>query len=361
MVKYAYIDQSPFQSQCDRADGIREYHQYNKNFVDSLDSTFDGIIALSGSEMETNTILGELMKLCQPWCEANNKKIYVMSPSQLNDFKYPNAEYPHVKHIEFHGYDLVNYHHISAFKLSKNTLFQNPSKLFVCYNRRRDTHRSELIDQLDNHNLLEKGVVTYKLNRSDLVDEEDFVLHAKPEYGINHFPRNYFKGLIDIVTESRYLPGEHYLSEKTFKPIVGLKPFLVLSAQGYHTWLERKGIKKYSIFDYSFDNEPKLEDRVEGIIQNLKRLDALYKTPEDYANVLKELEPDMQHNLDAYTNNIKNGLFLLNPILDYLKLHNPLEDRNLGGLLIGESESYFLNLHSLILPNKIQHDYQPDK
>jgi len=343
------MDKRHFQSMNYQTDGVSDYHHYIKNFVDRLNPTLDGIIAMSGTEMETDVIFGELMKLCQPWCEANNKKIYVMSPSQLHHCKYPNEEYPHVEHVEWHGYDMVNYNEINKYIISKNTLFQNPSKLFVCYNRRRDTHRSELINQLDNHNLLEKGVVTYKLNRSDLVDEEDFVLHAKPEYGINQFPRNYFKGLIDIVTESRYLPGEHYLSEKTFKPIVGLKPFLVLSAQGYHTWLERKGIKKYSIFDYSFDNEPNLEDRVEGIIQNLKRLDALYKTPEDYANVLKELEPDMQHNLDAYTNNIKNGQFLCNPILDYLKLHDFYKSNNLGGILEGESQTYFYHLHTVIL------------
>ena len=272
--------------------------------------------------------------------------------------KYPNAEYPHVEHVEWHGYDMINYGEINEFNISKNKLIQSPDKLFVCYNRRQDIHRTLLIDQLEAHALLEKGVVTYKLHRPDLVDEEDFVLHttpAIPEYGIDQFPRNYFKGLIDIVTESRWKPGEHYLSEKTFKPIAGLKPFLVLSAQGYHTWLERKGIKKYNIFDYSFDNEPKLEDRVEGIIQNLKRLDALYKTPEDYANVLKELEPDMQHNLDAYTTNIKNGLFLLNPILDYLKLYDPLKDPTLGGLLSGDSQSYFSELHTIILPNKLKH------
>ena len=335
-----------------------EYYRYTKNFVDSLDSTFDGIIALSGSEMETDVIFGELMKLCQPWCEANNKKIYVMSPSQVSNCIYPNTEYPHVEHVEWHGYDLANFQNTISYNISKNKLIQSPDKLFVCYNRRQDIHRTLLIDQLEAHALLEKGVVTYKLHRPDLVDEEDFVLHttpAIPEYGIDQFPRNYFKGLIDIVTESRWKPGEHYLSEKTFKPIAGLKPFLVLSAQGYHTWLERKGIKKYSIFDYSFDNEPKLEDRVEGIIQNLKRLDALYKTPEDYANVLKELEPDMQHNLDAYTTNIKNGLFLLNPILDYLKLYDPLKDPTLGGLLSGDSQSYFSELHTIILPNKLKH------
>ena len=190
--------------------------------------------------------------------------------------------------------------------------------------------------------------MTYKLHRPDLVDEKDFELYAKPEYDINHFPRSYFKGLIDIVTESRYLPGEHYLSEKTFKPLIGLKPFLVLSAQGYHTWLERKGIKKYNIFDYSFDNEPKLEDRVEGIIQNLKRLDALYKTPEDYANVLKELEPDMQHNLDAYTNNIKNGQFLLNPTLDHFKLHDPYES-TFARSISGEGQQSYHFLHRIIL------------
>jgi hypothetical protein len=340
------MDKQHFQMRLEKP---QEYNHYNRHFVASLDSTLDGIIAFSGSEMETDFIFGELMTLCQPWCEANNKKIYVMSPSQLHHCKYPNAEYPHVEHVEWHGYDMINYGEINEFNKSKNTLFQNPSKLFVCYNNTIRLHRTLLINQLEAHDLLEKGVVTYKLHRPDLVDEKDFELYAKPEYGINHFPRSYFKGLIDIVTESRYLPGEHYLSEKTFKPLIGLKPFLVLSAQGYHTWLERKGIKKYNIFDYSFDNEPKLEDRVEGIIQNLKRLDALYKTPEDYANVLKELEPDMQHNLDAYTNNIKNGQFLCNPILDYLKLHDFYKSNNLGGILEGESQTYFYHLHTVIL------------
>ena len=337
------MDKQHFQMRLEKP---QEYNHYNRHFVASLDSTLDGIIAFSGSEMETDFIFGELMTLCQPWCEANNKKIYVMSPSQLHHCKYPNAEYPHVEHVEWHGYDMINYGEINEFNKSKNTLFQNPSKLFVCYNRRQDIHRTLLIDQLEAHDLLEKRVVTYKLCRPDLVDEEDFVLHFMP--AIKHFPRSYFKGLIDIVTESRYLPGEHYLSEKTFKPLIGLKPFLVLSAQGYHTWLERKGIKKYNIFDYSFDNEPKLEDRVEGIIQNLKRLDALYKTPEDYANVLKELEPDMQHNLDAYTTNIKNGQFLLNPTLDHFKLHDPYES-TFARSISGEGQQSYHFLHRIIL------------
>ena len=337
------MDKQHFQMRLEKP---QEYNHYNRHFVASLDSTLDGIIAFSGSEMETDFIFGELMTLCQPWCEANNKKIYVMSPSQLHHCKYPNAEYPHVEHVEWHGYDMINYGEINEFNKSKNTLFQNPSKLFVCYNNTIRLHRTLLINQLEAHDLLEKGVVTYKLCRPDLVDEEDFVLHFMP--AINHFPRSYFKGLIDIVTESRYLPGEHYLSEKTFKPLIGLKPFLVLSAQGYHTWLERKGIKKYNIFDYSFDNEPKLEDRVEGIIQNLKRLDALYKTPEDYANVLKELEPDMQHNLDAYTTNIKNGQFLLNPTLDHFKLHDPYES-TFARSISGEGQQSYHFLHRIIL------------
>ena len=50
----------------------------------------------------------------------NNKKIYVMSPSQLHHCKYPNAEYPHVEHVEWHGYDIINYGEINEFNKSKN-------------------------------------------------------------------------------------------------------------------------------------------------------------------------------------------------------------------------------------------------
>ena len=80
------MDKQHFQMRLEKP---QEYNHYNRHFVASLDSTLDGIIAMSGTEMETDVVFGELMKLCQPWCEANNKKIYVMSPSQLHHCKYP--------------------------------------------------------------------------------------------------------------------------------------------------------------------------------------------------------------------------------------------------------------------------------
>ena len=346
---YAHADKFYYQSPDE------SYENYRRLFVKNLESKpYQGIIALSGSEMETDVIFGPLMKDCQPWCEANNKKFYVMTPSQLHNCKYPNEEYPHVEWIEFHGYDMYLYENIWLEESKIPLPLQNPTKLFVCYNNREDVHRDMLLDKLKEHNMLDKGTVTYRLSGNPeykaLSDEDNFKLSERKEWECCHFPQSYFGGFVDIVTESRYLPGEHYMSEKTFKPISGLKPFLAVAPQGYHAWLERKGVKKYNIFDYSFDDEPKLEDRIEGIIQNLIRLDSMYKTPEDYSNMLKELEPDMQRNFDTLMHNIRHGRFLTNPIIDYLKpYHFPIPNELLTKDIRHDVQMYYEFLHTKIV------------
>ena len=321
-IKYAYADKYFYQSDYN-------YERYKIDFVANLDSSHTGIIALSGSEMETDTIFGELIKACQPWCEENNKKFYVMSPTQLHHCKYPNKEYPCVEWLEFHGYDIMLYNVKDLYLESKKEWGQFlPQKLFTCYNNRYSYHRTRLIRELEDQGMLGKGHVSY--NKGKLGGQpyktkdgislgiENFQPNETDEWHIHRFPEEYFTGLIDIVTESRYLPGEYYMSEKTFKPIIGQKPFLVVSSQGYHRWLEKKGIQKFDIFDYSFDDEPHLVDRIEGIIQNLKRLDAIYKNRDDYLNLLAELAPMMQNNYDTLINNIKNLKFLMNPTLEHL-------------------------------------------
>ena len=75
------------------------------------------------------------------------------------------------------------------------------------------------------------------------------------------------------------------------------KPFLVLGPQGYHKWLqETKGIEMYDeIFDYGFDDEPLLEHRIEGIVQNIRLLDG-----KELDYILKITNTKCEKNLCAY-------------------------------------------------------------
>ena len=66
--------------------------------------------------------------------------------------------------------------------------------------------------------------------------EDQFVLNTKPKWVPNRVGPSYLRGVIDIVTESRIDKDEFYLSEKTNKPLLAHKPFLVVGAPGYHKW-----------------------------------------------------------------------------------------------------------------------------
>lgn len=305
----------------------------------------EAVLIFSGFEVEVSYIFRNVLPKLQNWCIKNNKKVYVFSPCQEYSAIGPNGLkgspcsindiYSCVEWHEWHGFDIIlagiNERRIAekinpALRL-RNPDYQEipmglelkPSKLFTCYNNRPSEHRHKLIDELAKHDLLNKGIVTYRhymeimpIEHPDatppletfnyyngdpkLIDEEDFVLHIG-NYNCHNYPKSYFKGAIDIVTESRYEPGEYYMSEKTNKPLLAKKPFLVLGPQGYHKWLqETKGIEMYDeIFDYGFDDEPLLEHRIEGIVQNIRLLDG-----KELDYILKITNTKCEKNLCAY-------------------------------------------------------------
>jgi hypothetical protein len=165
--------------------------------------------------------------------------------------------------------------------------FGKINKLFTCYNNNYRVERAMLVDTLAREDLLDSGIVTFKNpedhpvwtyhDGSRLFDEEDFELHTK-NYSPNMFPKSFFNTFFDIVPESRYDPGEYFITEKTLKSIFAFKPFIAFSSTGYQKeYLEKYiGLKPYDeLFDYGFDSEPTLVGRIEGIVDNVKRLNHL--------------------------------------------------------------------------------------
>tara|TARA_B110000858_G_scaffold183670_1_gene224214 strand:+ start:131 stop:616 length:486 start_codon:yes stop_codon:yes gene_type:complete len=74
----------------------------------------------------------------------------------------------------------------------------------------------------------------------------------------------YNDGLIDVVTETE---GEFSIrfTEKTLKPILRMKPFLIMGAPGYNQALTELGYKQYPIFDYSFDAIEDMTERAKAL------------------------------------------------------------------------------------------------
>lgn len=232
-------------------------------------------------------ILREFITDITPWLEENNKTITVVGAGhnrKLTDRIVVDCG---------PGYYTTTYPNLTKLHDGKNfdDSITNSDKLFTLYCHRGTTYRAAIVDAVVRENLLSDGIVTYHgvyaedlpyewkyHDGSRLIDEEGFNPYT-PEFNPMDFPKSYFRGLADIISETQILEGNYFPTEKTMKSIIALKPFLVLSCSNYHRYLyEDYGIEMYDeIFDYSFDSLTNVDDRIDGILDNIKRLKHLSK------------------------------------------------------------------------------------
>jgi hypothetical protein len=247
----------------------------------------DSIVVFSTSEYDVEHIFREFISGIESWLEANNKTVTILSPG----FDRKISE--HVVVNKNFAYYLQNQSN-TLFKFEDVDFTQNVNqadKLFTLYCHRSSGERINMIDTLAREHLLSDGIVTYHNayrnglpdwkyhDGSPLVDEDTFILSSQLERTPSYFPNSFFRGLVDIVCESRVNPKEYYPSEKTMKSVIAMKPFMVLSCQYFHKYLlEDYGIEPYTeLFDYSYDNDPDINNRIEAIAENIKRIKGIDK------------------------------------------------------------------------------------
>lgn len=142
-------------------------------------------------------------------------------------------------------------------------------KMFINLNNHYKHHKYELVKSLYKNNLEKYGVITYldentndwNIPRIDDGPQNSGLFNLS----FHHNP------LIDLVSESE----SEYLriTEKTWKPITLGQIFLVNGGINFHKNLKDMGFQLYDeIFDYSFDENSNIIERIDGIINNLHNL-----------------------------------------------------------------------------------------
>lgn len=261
----------------------------------------DRIYIISLGEINVEYDYYNLFKGIEDWVVQHNVPVYVLWAGPDKVLR------PNIFAVNTLGSAVGNQSctHGAMIATRNLNLLETSDKLYTCYNNNAKYERMYLVDHLAKNNLLEDGIVTYQYPKTfcnnyrwkyhdgmRLVDEEDYQINVKPEYSAGILPKSYMRGFIDIVCETDTQEGYFIPTEKNAKPWGTLKPYLVVSSMNYHKWLyEEYGIEQYNeLFDYSFDSEKKIEDRIHGIIENLKNLKKLlYKHPyekEKYYNIL---------------------------------------------------------------------------
>ena len=212
----------------------------------------------------------------------------------------------------------VFHYNISNLKIEDFKINVNFDRLYINYNHNPHKFRCLLMDKLNEHNLFNEGFNSWNKLTNDYFkgDKYKFNFWDEKYLKIDEYYKNGYrlevsetilepKSFMNLVGES----SDEYLifSEKTWKPILIEQPFLSYGAPYQNLKLKDYGFELYDeIFDYSFDKCLNLEDRVDGVIDNLKSL-----KNENYYELHNKIK-------DKLTKNKKRALEIVNNSLHTL-------------------------------------------
>ncbi len=128
-------------------------------------------------------------------------------------------------------------------------------------------------------------------------DEFDARQNPNPDPSLKKF----FESSLNIVTETFFREDEDsvFITEKTYKPIIYLQPFVLLATKHSLRWLKQQGYQTFDKWiDESYDEIPEYIPRLEKALQSAK---AFYDRPKnDIAKDMKEMLPILLHNRQNY-------------------------------------------------------------
>lgn len=205
---------------------------------------------------------------------------------------------------------------IKRFEPYQNIINYKPKKIYINLTRVARYHRCLLADKLIDNNLLEHGynswgdvykifgqykahnpntkIDTTKFDEMDIAD----LSSINPNYLV---PEKFCRCSFLYLSTETSIDNELMLfSEKTYKPIGIGMPFITLGNPGTLQDLQNRGFITFGDwFDESYDLDIPLENRIQIIINNLKKYSKYTKL--DLISIRNEMSEILDHNLKLYT------------------------------------------------------------
>ena len=128
---------------------------------------------------------------------------------------------------------------------------------YMCLNRKPHPHRLRLFKGLEDAGLLDSGFVSLGGDNPRYLDEDSEGQDIAPNGGRSQYGiandivslgnlNNWQRHFVNIVTETIWdIEPSNFVSEKTFKPILGLRPFLIYAPNGGEACLKARSIEGY--------------------------------------------------------------------------------------------------------------------
>ena len=219
------------------------------------------------------------------------------------------------------------------------------SKRFLNFNRRMRDHRVLLLT-LFGKDFVKNNYISYDFDHCHDETQLEFFKERIPEeyweYGLNNmkelkadFPKSiidfdnvfgtvgfgcedkrpFVDSYIHILSETNFSDPGVYFSEKTWKPIINLQPFI--SVNYYHSlhYLKEMGFKTFAPFiDEKYDTIKDPRIRMKAIYEEIKRLEAL--PIQELHDWYYSIVDDLKHNRELLLQ--YNGDFMRNVEKEYI-------------------------------------------
>lgn len=201
-----------------------------------------------------------------------------------------NGENSIFKSNPWHLFDVYNKNK-EKFEVDFKTEYE---KKFICliFNSQKD-HRKIFFDFISEQNI--DCYLSKVDNGMKLTEIPEYFKHGYYKKNYNYgVPKEYFKALIDIVTES-YVKFSSHFSEKSYKPLIHKKVFLTFAGPYYYETMKKYNFELYDeIFDYSFDVNENVHERMQNILFQIFELN---KQPfEELKNRIDTLKDKIEYN-----------------------------------------------------------------
>ena len=188
---------------------------------------------------------------------------------------------------------------------------QHIDTAYMCLNRKPHWHRMQLYRQLEQYNLLDRGLVSMGGDNAPALrllpndrGQCDLAPNAGTQQnGINNDimslgnPDNWRRCFLNVVTETVFdIERDIFGTEKIFKPMLGQRPFLVYAPNGAVNWLAQRGFQDYcSDFGDITDADPRQPHQMPQVIQAL-----CDQTPEYWRHKFVALQEKIMYNYNRF-------------------------------------------------------------
>lgn len=195
-------------------------------------------------------------------------------------------------------------------------VLKNPNWIFINYNRKPRQHRVDLVTKLLDNDLVKYGITTLGKNDpsyskktsiiSLLPDENDYSIEGNwgidNSFGITHDIHtlgnitNWQQHFLNIISETEFLPWNHmFITEKTWKPILGLRPFVLNGQTKIYQYLRNQGFRTFNHYwdhiELEQANEFEVHDSIVAVVRYLSTLNNT-----EILSMYRDMLPDLRHN-----------------------------------------------------------------